>query len=161
MIKYVAGDILKANCQALVNPVNCVGVMGKGLALQFKKKYPKMFKSYIKVCNNGGFRPGDIYVYDTELLVTPQFIFNFATKNHWNSKSKIEYIEKGLESVRDEILWHNIATIALPALGCGEGGLKWEDVKRKIDYWLNDLELEEQKVEVFVYLPKELYGTST
>jgi O-acetyl-ADP-ribose deacetylase (regulator of RNase III) len=155
MIKYVAGDILKVNCQALVNPVNCVGVMGKGLALQFKKKYPEMYQDYKRHCEGGNLNPGEIYIWEVFNPGYPDFIYNAATKNHWNSKSEIIYVQLCLQEIRRAILDAEISSIAIPALGCGEGGLRWNDVKPMIDW---DLQIE--KCEVFVYLPRELWNAS-
>jgi O-acetyl-ADP-ribose deacetylase (regulator of RNase III) len=103
MIKFVKGDILQAEAEALVNTVNCVGVMGRGIALQFKKAFPENFKAYVKACRRGEVQPGNMFVYDTGKLIYPRYIINFPTKRHWRGKSRIEDIEAGLISLVKEI----------------------------------------------------------
>jgi len=103
--------------------------MGKGIALQFKNKWPANFKAYQKACKGGEVVPGKMYVYDSGGLVQPNFIINFPTKQHWRGKSKIEFIQDGLEDLVAQVRSLNIESIAIPPLGCGNGGLEWEDVK--------------------------------
>lgn len=147
VIEYVAGDIFESNCQALINTVNCEGKMGKGLAYQFKKKFPEMEKEYIKKCENGELRPGKLHIYqDKECL-----IINFPTKNKWREKSKLKYIQDGLRVLAQEIRNRNIPSIAIPPLGAGNGGLNWDDVKKEITTHLYDLE----NVEIYVYEPSQ------
>lgn len=135
MIKFVKGDILKSKCDVLVNPVNCVGVMGAGLALQFKKKYPDMFKEYYRMCKNKLLNPCVIHWYDLRQdkmyceFTPPNYIFNFPTKKHWKEPSRIEYIERGLDNL-NELMWSfECESVAIPKLGCGLGNLLWENVK--------------------------------
>ncbi|NQW18732.1 MAG: macro domain-containing protein [Chloroflexi bacterium] len=129
MIDLVRGNLLSADCEALVNTVNCVGVMGKGVALQFKKTYPNNYEIYRDVCDAGEMVIGKMLVTETGLLGTPKYIINFPTKDHWKNRSKIEDIELGLESLVSEIEARSIKSIALPPLGCGNGGLDWPDVR--------------------------------
>ncbi len=127
------GDILKADVEALVNTVNCVGVMGRGVALQFKNRFPANFKAYKVACDKGEVQPGRMLVYDLGLLNSPRWIINFPTKRHWKGKSRIEDIEAGLVALKAEIASRGIASIALPPLGCGLGGLDWAEVRPLIE----------------------------
>ena len=133
MIEYQTGDILEADAQALVNSVNCMGVMGKGIALQFKQKFPQNFRRYEKVCKNDALKPGRVFVYDRGALFTSdqaqRYIVNFPTKTHWRLPSEIEYIEEGMRSLVDEIQQRDITSVAIPPLGCGNGGLEWPHVE--------------------------------
>lgn len=119
------GDIFNSKCEVITNPVNCYGVMGKGLALEFKKRFPDMFRHYQFLCYEGRLTLGNPWVYDF-----PRRILLFPTKQHWKYPSKIENIEKGLQHLI--IKYPDIASIAFPALGCGLGGLQWKDVKQVI-----------------------------
>ncbi len=127
------GDILKANAEALVNTVNCVGVMGRGVALQFKNKFPANFRAYKAACDRGEVQPGRMLVYDIGTLSNPRYIINFPTKRHWKGKSRIEDIESGLIALKTEITSRGITSIALPPLGCGLGGLDWNEVRPLIE----------------------------
>jgi O-acetyl-ADP-ribose deacetylase (regulator of RNase III) len=129
MINLTQGDILKADAEALVNTVNCVGIMGRGVALQFKKAFPANFKAYELACKADQVQPGKMFVHDLNHLYNPRFIVNFPTKRHWKSQSRIEDIQSGLTDLITIIQQHNIRSIAIPPLGCGLGGLNWEDVK--------------------------------
>ncbi|MGC9326467.1 MAG: macro domain-containing protein, partial [Candidatus Hinthialibacter sp.] len=122
MIEYKAGDILSEEVQALVNTVNCVGVMGRGIALQFKNAFPKNYEEYVKACDRRELQPGRVLVYETGTLTFPQYIINFPTKRHWRGKSRIEDIESGLKALVQEIRRRDIQSIAIPPLGCGLGG---------------------------------------
>ncbi|HEX8876701.1 MAG TPA: macro domain-containing protein [Phycisphaerales bacterium] len=133
------GDILKADVEALVNTVNCVGVMGRGIALQFKNKFPANFKAYKAACDKGGVQPGRMLVYDLGPLNSPRWIINFPTKRHWKGKSQIEDIQAGLLALKKEIEDRGIASIALPPLGCGLGGLDWTDVRPLIERALGNM----------------------
>jgi O-acetyl-ADP-ribose deacetylase (regulator of RNase III) len=99
MIRFIQGDILEADVDALVNTVNCVGVMGRGIALQFKRAFPANFKSYAAACKRGEVQPGRMFVTETGLLTGPRYIINFPTKRHWRSKSRMEDIEAGLDAL--------------------------------------------------------------
>ena len=149
MIQKVRGDILEADVQALVNTVNTVGVMGRGIALQFKKAFPENDKAYRRVCLLKKLEPGMVFTYDMNILHNPRYIINFPTKRHWREKSKMEYIESGLHALVGEINRLGIESIALPPLGCGLGGLDWGQVYLKIEQALAPLSL----VKIFVYEP--------
>lgn len=138
MIQYAQGDILQVDAEALVNTVNCVGVMGRGIALQFKSAYPANFKAYAAACKRGDVQPGRMFVYDTEQLA-PRWIINFPTKRHWRGKSRIEDIETGMSALVDEIRALGIRSIAIPPLGSGLGGLDWRTVRPVIESALADL----------------------
>lgn len=131
IFSYSSGDILRTNTAAIVNPVNCVGVMGKGLALQFKRKYPAMFDAYKKICKARHLSPGCILVWDNSKYHAsgPKFVFNLSTKDDWKSRSKLEYVRSGVGYIRDYITSKPIPSISIPALGCGLGGLDWCNVE--------------------------------
>jgi O-acetyl-ADP-ribose deacetylase (regulator of RNase III) len=129
MIEYRTGDIFKANVEALVNPVNCVGVMGAGLASQFKAAFPKNFYAYAKACKQGQVQLGKMFIYKNQTELNPQYIINFPTKKHWLNKSRFQDIVAGLEALKLVLQENYISSVAIPALGCGLGGLKWSEVK--------------------------------
>ena len=129
MIFERIGNILKANAQALVNPVNCVGVAGKGLALLFRRAWPANYNIYVAACKNGQLRPGRLHIFPTGRLGNPKWIINFPTEDDWRDKSKLIYIEAGLDALVIACLTNRIERVAIPPLGCGLGGLKWEDVE--------------------------------
>lgn len=129
MIDYRQGNLLEADAEALVNTVNCVGVMGKGIALQFKKAFPDNFRQYEKACRSGQVQLGKILTVATHNLTNPKHIINFPTKHDWREKSKLENIRSGLEALVIEIQRLKIHSIAIPPLGCGNGGLKWKQVE--------------------------------
>lgn len=133
MIKLTQGDILYADAEALVNTVNCVGVMGRGIALQFKKVFPENFKRYKAVCDNKELLPGKMFVYDLNSVCNPRYVINFPTKRHWKGSSRMEDIESGLLALVAEVRKRNIHSIAIPPLGCGLGGLLWNDVRARIE----------------------------
>ena len=139
MILYKNGNIFEENCEALVNAVNCVGIMGRGLALQFKKSYPDNFKAYRVACAERKVKPGQVFVFETHRITNPKYIFNFPTKRHWRDQSRIEDIQSGLSSLAKEISYLNISSIALPALGAGLGGLNWDAVRDSIEEELSSL----------------------
>ena len=129
--KFVSGNLLNDEAQALVNTVNCVGVMGKGIALSFKRAYPENYKAYKAYCLKRLLKPGDLFVFESQKTLVPsttKIIVNFATKDHWRSPSKFEWIQQGLLELRELIISRNISSIAIPPLGCGNGGLNWEDI---------------------------------
>src|SRR5215475_10402614 len=119
MIEYRSGDIVKADTEALINTVNCVGVMGRGIALQFKNAFPENFDAYAAACRRHEVQPGRMFVFETEQLTTPRYIINFPTKRHWRGKSRMEDIESGLQSLVEEIKTRGIHSIAIPPLGSG------------------------------------------
>lgn len=130
MIEFKKGNMLEADAEALVNTVNCVGVMGKGIALQFKKAYPDNFKEYEKACRHNLVTPGKMFVRPSGALFGPKYIINFPTKDHWKSSSKMEYINEGLSDLVTVIERLGIKSVAIPPLGCGNGGLDWMVVRR-------------------------------
>lgn len=132
MIEFRRDNLLGADTEALVNTVNTVGVMGKGIALQFKKKFPGNFKAYERACKNEEVRIGKMFTVSLDSLTNPRYIINFPTKKHWRGKSRIEYIREGLEDLLREIERLDIHSIALPPLGCGNGGLEWESEVRPL-----------------------------
>lgn len=132
-IESTEGDLLRADAEALVNPVNCVGVMGRGLAAQFKRAFPANFEGYEKACDRGEVVPGRMFVTQTEELTGPRLIVNFPTKRHWRAKSRIEDVQSGLEALATEVRERGIRSIAIPPLGCGLGGLDWAEVRPLIE----------------------------
>ena len=153
MITYLKGNIFFSPAEVLVNPVNTVGVMGKGLAADFKKKYPDMFKKYKNFCDKQKFSVG-------ELLLLPESdyrILLFPTKKHWKGSSKIEYIESGLQKFVDTYKEKKINSIAFPLLGCGFGNLSWEnDVRPLMERYLGDLH-----IDVYIYVSSEKFTKNT
>jgi O-acetyl-ADP-ribose deacetylase (regulator of RNase III) len=127
MIELTRGNILEADAEALVNTVNCVGIMGKGIALQFKSAFPDNYKAYETACRHDELKPGRMFVFETGGLY-PKYVINFPTKRDWRAKSRIEDIESGLKALIHEVKARNIKSIAVPPLGCGSGGLQWAKV---------------------------------
>lgn len=148
VIRYTQGDILDADVEALVNTVNTVGVMGRGIALHFKQAFPDNFKAYAAACERGEVEPGRMFVFETDQL-TPRWIINFPTKKHWRGKSRMEYIETGMEALVEEIRRREIHSIAIPPLGSGLGGLDWRQVRPVIERGLAEL----PDVEATIYEP--------
>lgn len=144
MIVEATGSIFDSEAHALVNPVNCLGVMGDGLALAFKKKFPKNFKAYEKHCNSLLMITGSVFSFKEP---EGPWIINFPTKDHYVHDSEILYIKTGLDALKKEIIALKLESIAIPALGCGLGGLEWGDVKLEIEKSLSDLE--NVKIEIF------------
>lgn len=149
MINYKIGNLFNDSSEAIVNTVNCVGVMGRGIALQFKKRYPENFKEYETRCKHGEIIPGRVFVFETNSFVNPKYIINFPTKRHWRGVSHIEDIESGLADLVKIIKIYNIKSVAIPPLGSGLGGLDWFLVKRKMEAALTKIE----GVEINVYEP--------
>jgi O-acetyl-ADP-ribose deacetylase (regulator of RNase III) len=133
MIEYRTGDILAEDADALVNTVNCVGYMGRGIALQFRKAWPENFKAYAAACQRHEVQPGRMLVFETGRLTPPRYIINFPTKRHWRGKSRIEDIESGLKALVAEVKHRGIRSIAIPPLGSGLGGLDWREVRPRIE----------------------------
>lgn len=150
MITYKKGDLLSANVEALVNTVNTVGVMGKGIALQFKNQFPKNYKAYKEACKNNTFKVGEVLVVPDGDLLSQKLIINFPTKEHWKSDSKYEFIVDGLKALKKTIIQYGIKSIAIPPLGCGNGGLDWDKVRLLIEEELSDL-----KIDIQVFQPND------
>ena len=127
MIELATGNLLEYEADALVNTVNCVGVMGKGIALQFKQAFPENTKAYEKACRANELHPGKMLVVPTG-RISPKYVINFPTKQHWKGKSKLAYIKAGLKALVEEVQERHVTSIALPPLGCGNGGLDWSEV---------------------------------
>ena len=140
MIERKLGNLFDEDVEALVNSVNCVGVMGRGIALQFKKAFPENFKAYAKACKRREVQPGRMFVYDLGGLSNPRYIINFPTKRHWRSRSRIEDIEAGLAELASEIEERGIRSIAIPPLGTHLGKLNWDDVGPRIEAALGKLD---------------------
>lgn len=149
MIEYTKGNLLEADVEALVNTVNTVGVMGKGIALQFKQAYPNVFKAYEKACRAKEVNTGEMFIVSTESMFNPKYVINFPTKQHWKGKSKMEYIDTGLKALVEDIKRIDIKSIAIPPLGCGNGGLNWDEVRPKIEQTFSAI----PDVRVLVYAP--------
>ena len=133
MLEFKKGDILTEDADALVNTVNCVGVMGRGIALQFKNAFPDNFKAYAEACKCDEVRPGRMFVFETGRLTSPYYIINFPTKRHWRGKSRIADIDAGLKALQEVIREKNIRSIAMPPLGSGLGGLSWAEVRPRLE----------------------------
>lgn len=149
MIEITRGDILRADAEAIVNTVNCVGVMGRGIALQFKKSWPENFKVYAAACKRKDVQPGKMFIFETGQLTNPRFIINFPTKRHWRGASRIEDIDTGLSALVNDIQRLGIKSIAIPPLGAGLGGLDWAVVREKIEVAMQPL----KDVQVLLYEP--------
>ena len=140
MIEFKVGDIFTEDAEALVNTVNCVGVMGRGVALQFKRAFPENFKAYAERCERKEMKPGEVFVFKTANLGSPRYIINFPTKRHWKGKSRLEDIESGLKSLIEEIKERGIRSVALPPLGSGLGGLDWNrEIRPLLERSLSEL----------------------
>ena len=153
MIKYTQGNLLEADVEALVNTVNTVGVMGKGIALMFKERFAKNMEEYAKACKAKQVHTGKMFVTETGELIGPKWIINFPTKQHWRSPSKLEWITEGLQDLKAFILDNHVHSIAIPPLGAGNGGLNWSVVREQIEKTLADL----TDVEILVYEPTRQY----
>jgi O-acetyl-ADP-ribose deacetylase (regulator of RNase III) len=129
MFIHTTGNIFLSEAEAIVNPINCVGVMGKGLALEFKRRYPDMFFSYRSACQDRTVSLGKMWTYQTK----DKLIVCFPTKNHWKDRSNLNGIEQGLFNLRDFLSDNKISSIAIPPIGCGLGGLNWKNVKPLIE----------------------------
>jgi O-acetyl-ADP-ribose deacetylase (regulator of RNase III) len=150
MIEYKTGDIISENAEALVNTVNCVGIMGRGIALQFKNAFPDNFKAYQAACHHGDLQPGRLFIYRTNRLSNPKYIINFPTKRHWRGKSRLSDIESGLTVLAVQIRALGIRSVAVPPLGSGLGGLNWSDVRPRIEAALRDL----TDVHIIIFEPR-------
>lgn len=143
MIIYKTGDIFNSSAQVITNTVNCVGVMGKGLALVYKRKFPEMFSDYKAKCEKGEVKPGQPYLWEDDRVQ----VLNFPTKRHWKQNSILSDVEEGLKYLAQNYALMGISSLALPPLGCGLGALRWPDVKNLINKYLGDIE----DLDVYVY----------
>lgn len=153
MIEYTTGNLLDADAEALVNTVNTVGVMGKGIALMFKEAFPENFKKYEAACKSEQVQVGHMFVTGRDSVFGPRWIINFPTKKHWRQPTKLDWIKEGLDDLVSVIQDKKIKSIALPPLGCGNGGLDWTDVRPVIDSKLRAL----KDVHVIVFEPISKY----
>lgn len=153
MIRYTTGNLLEADVEALVNTVNTVGVMGKGIALMFKERFPHNMEDYVAACKASEVQVGRMFVTENHELVGPRWIINFPTKKHWRHPSKMEWIESGLKDLKAVIQRERILSIAIPPLGAGNGKLDWKLVRPVIEQTLSDLE----GVDILVYEPTLRY----
>ncbi|AYL94388.1 macro domain-containing protein [Mucilaginibacter celer] len=150
MLRFTIGNLLDSSAQALVNTVNTVGVMGKGIALQFKLAFPHNFEVYRQACLNGNLQTGQVLVVkDSNLLLGERLIINLPTKRHWKLPSAYEYIESGLIALAEYLQANPVQSLAMPALGCGNGGLDWKLVRPMIGHYLGELD-----TDIWVYEPK-------
>jgi O-acetyl-ADP-ribose deacetylase (regulator of RNase III) len=152
MYEFVTGDLFDAPAEALVNAVNCVGVAGRGIALRFRQLFPDNFTAYAKACKQGKLRPGKMLITETGFVENPKYIINFPTKRHWKDKSYIEDIQSGLDALIVSVKAHQIRSIALPALGCGLGGLEWSQVRPLLEQSFDSI----PDVHVLIFEPDQL-----
>ncbi|MFA6401063.1 MAG: macro domain-containing protein [Salinivirgaceae bacterium] len=155
MIEFVTGDFFDYEADIRINTVNCVGVMGAGVALLFKERYPDMFTEYAKACDNNEIKPGKPHVWSDNNIFSKTTIINFPTKIHWKNPSEYEFIEKGLIWLKKYLLNKEFSIVTLPALGCGHGGLDWNVVKNMIVNYLGDV-----KAKILVFEPSSSMKTS-
>ena len=153
MISFTQGNLLEADVKAVVNTVNTVGIMGKGIALMFKDKFPANFAAYAQACDHEEVRIGKMLVTENKQLFGPKWIINFPTKTHWRVRTKIEWIEDGLEDLVRVLKEKNVHSVAVPPLGCGNGGLDWATIQPLIVDALGDIE----GLEVIIYEPTSKY----
>lgn len=150
MIKLTTGNLLDAHADALVNTVNTIGVMGKGVALQFRQAFPQVYAAYERACARHEVQPGKMHVVETGQMMNPRYVINFPTKRHWKGKSRMEDIDSGLVALIDEVGRLGIKSIAVPPLGCGNGGLDWRAVRPRIEAAFKRL----PDVEVLLFEPR-------
>ena len=156
MITEAHGDLLDADADALVNTVNTVGVMGKGIALQFKRAFPEMFRAYARAAKAGDVELGRMHVWPTGQMTGPRYVINFPTKGHWRASSRLADIERGLDDLVRVVRELRITSVALPPLGCGNGGLDWADVEPRIRHALTAV----PDVDIVLYPPGEAPPTA-
>src|SRR5262245_8144727 len=140
MIRFTQGNLLEAETEAVVNTVNTVGVMGKGIALQFKEAFPDNYRAYEAACKAGEVQIGRVFVTVNPELTNPKWIINFPTKRHWIHRTKIEWVTEGLQDLRRFIEEEGIRSVAIPPLGCGNGGLRWRRVRQEIEAAIRELD---------------------
>ena len=152
MITFTQGNLLEAQTEALVNTVNTVGVMGKGIALMFKERFDENFRLYAAACKAKELQTGKMFVTEVRELGGPRWIVNFPTKQHWRTRSRMEWITEGLQDLRRFLIEQHVKSIAIPPLGAGNGGLDWPVVRGQIERTLGDLD-----VEILVFEPTKQY----
>jgi O-acetyl-ADP-ribose deacetylase (regulator of RNase III) len=152
MIKFITGNLLESEAEVLVNTVNTVGVMGKGIALMFKERFPENFRLYAAACKAKEVNTGKMFITEVSEFHGPRWIVNFPTKQHWRAPSQLGWVEEGLKDLRKFLLSHHVSSIAIPPLGAGNGGLEWQQVKPVIEEALADLD-----VDILVFEPTEKY----
>lgn len=152
MITFTQGNLLAARAEALVNTVNTVGVMGKGIALMFKERFAENFHRYAAACKAKEVRTGKMFVTPVHELDGPRWIVNFPTKQHWRSPSRLEWVQEGLQDLRRFLLEQHIQSVAIPPLGAGNGGLEWAEVREQIERALGDLD-----IDILVFEPTKQY----
>lgn len=148
MINFTQGNLLDADVEAIVNAVNTVGVMGKGIALMFKEAFPENFKIYARACKQNEVQVGRMFVTEPPELTGPKWIINFPTKKHWRHPSQLEWVVDGLVDLVRVIKANDIRSIAIPALGCGNGGLDWSEVRPLIESTFAEMD-----IDVMIYEP--------
>jgi O-acetyl-ADP-ribose deacetylase (regulator of RNase III) len=153
MIRYTDGNLLEAKADALVNTVNTVGVMGKGIALMFREAFDDNYRAYLSACKAGEIQVGRMFVTERSSVLGPRWVINFPTKQDWRGKTRLEWIVSGLKDLQQVIRERGITSIALPPLGCGNGGLNWDDVRPLIEQALGSLD----DVDVQVFAPSRQY----
>ena len=152
MIRYTTGNLLDAPVEALVNTVNTVGVMGKGIALMFKERFPANMRAYAEACKQGDVVTGKMFITQTGELLGPRWIVNFPTKQHWRNPAQMAWIQDGLQDLRAWLQAQQVSSIAIPPLGAGNGGLPWPEVKQAIETALGDLD-----IDILLYEPSSQY----
>lgn len=155
-IKQIDGNIFNSKCQTIVNPVNCVGVMGKGIASVYKLRYPQMFREYRELCDSQQLTPGALWLYNKQ--ENAPWILNFATKQHWENPSKLEWIEAGLQNFVNTYKERGITSVAFPLLGTHLGGLDVNAIQKLMDTYLSQCDID---VEIYTYnpdVPDELFA---
>ena len=156
MVEFVKGNLLEAKVDALVNTVNEVGVMGKGVALQFREAFPQSSREYMEAARRKQIRVGHVLATRNESLSGPQWIIHFPTKKHWRQPSRLEWVRDGLRDLVRIVKENGISSIALPPLGCGNGGLNWQSVRHEIEASFQGVD----DVQVIVYEPSDAYQTA-
>lgn len=153
MITFTQGNLLEADVEAVVNTVNTVGIMGKGIALMFKEQFPDNYEAYARACSTGGVKIGTMFVTESTELFGPRWIINFPTKTHWRVKTRVEWIEEGMKDLVRTVREKNIRSIAIPPLGCGNGGLDWHELRPVIVSAFEEIE----NLNTIIYEPASQY----
>jgi O-acetyl-ADP-ribose deacetylase (regulator of RNase III) len=156
MITFTQGNLLDSRAEALVNTVNTVGVMGKGIALMFKERFTENFRRYAAACKANEVQTGKMFVTSVHELDGPRWIVNFPTKQHWRAPSRIEWVVEGLHDLRRFLIEQQVKSVAIPPLGAGNGGLDWIKVREQIERVLGDLD-----IDILVFEPTEQYQNVT